>query len=161
MEKCTIWGLREWHWLYVEVLETSLHWPLLRMFFSNNIFVVFVSQSIIAPIKSSALVVNLAVAHFYLGETLTNMDIGGSVAIVFGSLLSVFFGDRSSREINVNFKLWIHSSSNFESEQLREQFAEPPFLVYVAITAMFLGACFFFTKKIQERRSRVECKSDL
>ena len=75
------------------------------MFFSNNIFVVFVSQSIIAPIKSSALVVNLAVAHFYLGETLTNMDIGGSVAIVFGSLLSVFFGDRSSREINVNFKL--------------------------------------------------------
>jgi len=100
------------------------------------------AQSIIAPIKSSALVVNLAVAHFYLGETLTNMDIGGSVAIVFGSLLSVFFGDRNSREI--------------DSEQLRGQFAEPPFLVYVAITAIFLGACLFFTKKIQERRTRVE-----
>lgn len=100
------------------------------------------AQSVIAPIKSSALVVNLAVAHLYLEEVLTQWDIYGSCAIVLGSLFSVFFGSKDSRELTTS--------------DVKELFLKIPFIVYAVLTACLLLSCFLRTKKIEKKRAHLE-----
>jgi len=100
------------------------------------------AQSVIAPIKSSALVINLAVAYLYLGEVLSYWDFVGSFFIIVGSLLCVFFGSRESGEL--------------DSNDIKVLFLQLPIVVYAITFIVFIIICFIYARKIEKLRNHVE-----
>ena len=67
----------------------------------------FTAQSILAPLSSSSLIVNMAASAALLGERVTRVDVLSSLLIIAGSTLSVVFGDHSER---VFTNAWLESS---------------------------------------------------
>lgn len=100
------------------------------------------AQSIVAPIKSSALVTNLAIANIYLGEELSRTDVYGCCFIVFGSLISVVFGSRDSPTLRL--------------DDLRVKFYRIPFIIYVCVVLIWAVSCEFYARFIQKKRDLVE-----
>ena len=55
----------------------------------------FTAQSILAPLSSFSLIVNMAASALLLGERVTRLNLLSALLIVVGSVLSVVFGDHS------------------------------------------------------------------
>ena len=55
----------------------------------------FTAQSLLAPLSSSALIMNMAASALLLGEKVTRLNLLSAALIVVGSVLSVVFGDHS------------------------------------------------------------------
>ena len=66
------------------------------------------AQSIIAPLGSVTLITNLLFGHLWLKEDLGKKELGGTLAILLGSILTVSFGNHYEPSYNLAhiLKLW-------------------------------------------------------
>jgi uncharacterized membrane protein len=90
----------------------------------------FASPSIIAPTAAFILPCNFLIAHYKFNEELHKNDIYSTLLIVFGSILSVSFGD--------------HTETNYSLDQLSDFWDNPVFITYFCIIC--LACCNIFVQ---------------
>ena len=83
----------------------------------------FTAQSILAPLSSISLIVNMVASALLLGEKVTRLNLLSAVLIVVGSVLSVVFGD--------------HSDSVYTNAGLISNFRSVAAILYTSLSAAF------------------------
>ena len=83
----------------------------------------FTAQSILAPLSSFSLIVNMAASALLLGERVTRVDVLSCLLIVAGSVLSVVFGD--------------HTDPAFTNSGLQSTFLTLDALLYAGLSTTF------------------------
>ena len=90
-------------------------------------------QSVISPLTSTNLVANSFLAPFFLGETLTHVDMGATCCIICGLVLIVVFGDQAS--------------SDYTLDQLLALYNQTQFIVYAALGAFIMVVLYLIVLK--------------
>jgi hypothetical protein len=106
------------------------------------IALVYASQSIVSPLGSLTLVVNLFLARWMHGEKITVLGVTATLLIVAGSFLTVLFAD--------------HSSLNLDIEGILRLYFTTRFIVYASIMVFCLSALWIFAKRWGRPSARVE-----
>lgn len=92
---------------------------------ADFVALLYAPQSLVAPLGSSTLLANVFFAHFLLNEEVLKSDLGATVAIVAGSILTTFSAD--------------HSNHGYTLREMEALFTRLPFLLYLTTVA-----CVFF-----------------
>jgi drug/metabolite transporter (DMT)-like permease len=82
---------------------------------SNALALTFASQSIVTPLNSVNLVANTLMAPFFLGETLTRIDVIATLLIICGCTITVLFGSHADKgtALYLTLNRAIHFSTSF------------------------------------------------
>eukprot|EP01062_Namystynia_karyoxenos_P047524 TRINITY_DN3589_c0_g1_i2.p1 TRINITY_DN3589_c0_g1~~TRINITY_DN3589_c0_g1_i2.p1 ORF type:complete len:732 (+),score=208.43 TRINITY_DN3589_c0_g1_i2:79-2196(+) len=100
------------------------HWQVGVVFFAvgnvcNFGSFAFAAQSLLAALGCVQFVSNVVFARYINGEKATWLQIGGTMCIVAGTVLTVLFG--------------VHSSKTYDSDDLMHLYEKPVYLVYAGV----------------------------
>lgn len=102
----------------------------------------FAAQSIVAPIGSTTLVVNLFFAHFWLQESLPRKDLIATLFIVAGAGVCALMGD--------------HADTKYSLSELLFMYQRPSFIAYAICVVIVMIVLFALTKHIEPLYKRLD-----
>lgn len=97
----------------------------------------FADISLLAPLGAMTLVINMFIAPCISKEKLTKRDIASTVVILAGTVLSVFFGSKSSKD--------------YDLDELIELFTRSTFVIYIIIYGAYLVASIILVWRLNRR----------
>ncbi len=98
----------------------------------------FTAQSIISPIASLTLIVNMFFSYCYLNEPITQKTSIGTALIVLGSVVTVATGD--------------HNSYAYDDSDFSRLFSAAPFIIYISLTIALMIFMYIICEEIGSKK---------
>jgi hypothetical protein len=93
----------------------------------------FADMSLLAPLGAMTLVINMFFAPCFNREKLSKEDIGATMVILLGTIISISFGSKSSKHYTLN--------------ELLDLYTKPLFISYISVMTCILVGVFAFLKR--------------
>jgi len=98
----------------------------------------FADMSLLAPLGAMTLVVNLFIAPCFNGENLSKKDVFFTGVILGGTILSISFGNKESK--------------NYTLDELIVLYQKKPFIAYVIFFCFYMTCAFWYLRNLRKRR---------
>jgi len=93
----------------------------------------FAAQSLITPVGGFTMVANLFFASYWLGETITRLDLAATLLIILGIILVAAFADKSSQCFSLDSLMCLYK---------RPQFIGYAVVIFGSIVVVYVGIIF-------------------
>ena len=100
----------------------------------------FAPQSLCAPVGGTVIVANIFSARFLLGETMSKLDLVGSMVVTVGVVASALFADKSPQCFTMQDLLHLYTTTHFA--------------VYIMCLSVLIALMFAFVKFCDQVRER-------